>query len=83
MDEIRARFDQDVERFSDLQLGQQATIDAALAMDLVADAAAMTTPQATHLLDVGCSAGQLYAKATRAITSLERNAARSQSADAP
>lgn len=62
VDEIRARFDQDVERFSDLQLGQQATIDAALAMDLVADAAAMTTPQAIHLLDVGCGAGNYTLK---------------------
>ena len=57
VDEIRARFDADVERFSNLDTGQSATIDAPLAMALVADAAAATTPHARHVLDVGCGAG--------------------------
>jgi len=35
-DEIRARFDKDVERFSNLETGQSATIDAPLAMELIA-----------------------------------------------
>lgn len=35
VDEIRARFDQDVERFSNLETGQTATVDGALAMDLL------------------------------------------------
>jgi hypothetical protein len=39
--EIRARFDQDVERFSRLETGQQATIDAPLVLDLVAQTSAM------------------------------------------
>jgi hypothetical protein len=34
--EIRARFDHDVERFSSLETGQQATIDAVLVLELVA-----------------------------------------------
>ena len=38
--EIRARFDQEVERFSCLETGQQATIDAALVLDLVAQTSA-------------------------------------------
>jgi tRNA (cmo5U34)-methyltransferase len=57
VDEIRARFDADVERFSNLDTGQSATIDAPFAMALVADAAAATTPHAQHVLDVGCGAG--------------------------
>jgi tRNA (cmo5U34)-methyltransferase len=44
VDEIRQRFDADVERFSNLETGQSATIDAPLAMALVAEAA--TTPTA-------------------------------------
>ena len=55
--EIRARFDGDVERFSNLETGQSATIDAPLAMDLIVRAAAAVTPQATCALDVGCGAG--------------------------
>ena len=38
--EIRTRFDNDVERFSNLQTGQSATIDAPLALELIAEAAA-------------------------------------------
>jgi len=62
VDEIRARFDNDVERFSNLQTGQSAAIDAPLALDLIAEAAAATTPQATRLLDVGCGAGNYTLK---------------------
>jgi tRNA (cmo5U34)-methyltransferase len=55
--EIRERFDNDVERFSNLETGQSATVDARLAMDLVAQAAARVTPRARDVLDVGCGAG--------------------------
>jgi SAM-dependent methyltransferase len=57
VDEIRERFDADVDRFSNLETGQAATLDARLAMDLIAEAAAATTPRANALLDVGCGAG--------------------------
>src|SRR5438034_7780463 len=57
VDEIRRRFDADVERFSNLETGQSATVDAPLALALVAEAAAATTPHARHVLDVGCGAG--------------------------
>jgi tRNA (cmo5U34)-methyltransferase len=57
VDEIRQRFDADVERFSNLETGQSATVDAPLAMALVAEAAACTTPHARQVLDVGSGAG--------------------------
>jgi tRNA (cmo5U34)-methyltransferase len=56
-DEIRERFDHDVERFSDLETGQQATIDATLAMELITQAAVATTPIIRRVLDIGCGAG--------------------------
>src|SRR5215217_7400361 len=62
VDEIRQRFDADVERFSNLQTGQSATVDAPLAMALIAEAAARTTPHARHVLDVGCGAGNYSLK---------------------
>lgn len=55
--EIRSRFDNDVERFSNLETGQQATIDAPLAMELITEAALAATPHAQHILDIGCGAG--------------------------
>jgi hypothetical protein len=39
VEEIRQRFDADVERFSNLETGQSATVDAPLALALVAEAA--------------------------------------------
>src|SRR5207244_3665195 len=61
-DEIRERFDKDVERFSNLETGQSATIDAPLVMELITQAAAATNPNATHSLDVGCGAGNYTLK---------------------
>ncbi|MBX3443338.1 MAG: class I SAM-dependent methyltransferase [Planctomyces sp.] len=57
IDEIRRRFDNDVDRFSNLETGQAATVDARLAMDLVAQAAACVSPHARDVLDIGCGAG--------------------------
>jgi len=62
VEEIRKRFDGDVERFSNLQTGQSATIDAPLVLELIASAAAATNPNANHLLDVGCGAGNYTLK---------------------
>jgi tRNA (cmo5U34)-methyltransferase len=55
--EIRDRFDGDVERFSNLETGQTATIDAALAMSLITEAAVRSTPEIHRVLDIGCGAG--------------------------
>lgn len=69
--EIRQRFDQDVERFSNLETGQSATMDAPLALDLIAEAAAATNPNARRLLDVGCGAGNYTLKLLQRLPGLE------------
>ncbi len=56
-DEIRSRFDNDVERFSNLETGQTATIDAPLAMELITHAAVASTLTIRRVLDIGCGAG--------------------------
>ncbi len=61
-DQIRARFDQLVEKFSNLETGQTTAIDSPLALDLVAEAAAAVTPGAKRLLDIGCGAGNYALK---------------------
>jgi tRNA (cmo5U34)-methyltransferase len=60
--EIRERFDRDVERFSNLETGQTATVDAALCMELVAAAAAASATPIRSVLDVGCGAGNYSLK---------------------
>ena len=57
LEEIRARFDQDVERFSRLETGQQAMPDAPLVLELVAQCAATHLQPGQRLLDLGCGAG--------------------------
>lgn len=71
VEEIRRRFDADVERFSNLETGQSATIDAPLALALVAEAAAAATPHAKHVLDVGCGAGNYTLKLLEKLPGLD------------
>jgi tRNA (cmo5U34)-methyltransferase len=65
--QIRQRFDKDVERFSNLETGQSATIDAPLVLDLIAKAATAAKPDAKHLLDIGCGADNYTLKLLRSL----------------
>lgn len=60
--EIRERFDNDVERFSNLDTGQSATMDAPLVLELIAEGAAAINPDARDILDIGCGAGNYTLK---------------------
>ncbi|AOM79797.1 class I SAM-dependent methyltransferase [Pedobacter steynii] len=60
--EIESRFDQDVERFSNLDTGQLTTLDAPLTMELCTEAAKYVVPDAKELLDIGCGAGNYTLK---------------------
>lgn len=71
VDEIRQRFDGDVERFSNLETGQSATIDAPLALSLITEAASVVTPTARHVLDVGCGAGNYTLKLLERLPNLD------------
>jgi tRNA (cmo5U34)-methyltransferase len=68
--EIRERFDKDVERFSNLETGQQTTIDAPLTMELCTEAAKYANPNARELLDIGCGAGNYTLKMLSKIPNL-------------
>jgi tRNA (cmo5U34)-methyltransferase len=62
VDDIRRRFDNDVERFSNLETGQTATIDAPLVLELITQAATTATPNVRDSLDIGCGAGNYTLK---------------------
>jgi tRNA (cmo5U34)-methyltransferase len=70
-DEIRARFDADVERFSNLDTGQSATLDAPLVLELITQAAGAVTPHARAALDVGCGAGNYTLKLLQRLPGLD------------
>ena len=57
IEEIRTRFDGEVERFSNLETGQQATIDAPLVLELVARVCKRRLAAGDTVLDLGCGAG--------------------------
>ena len=52
-DEIARRYDGEVDRFSDLTVGQETTVDSPLNLRLLAAAASRATPAAATLLDSG------------------------------
>ena len=57
VDEIKERFDKDVERFSNLETGQLSTIDAKISLELITEASKRISPNAENLLDIGCGGG--------------------------
>src|SRR6201986_5503347 len=69
-EQIRERFDKDTERFSNLETGQQTTIDAPLTMELCTEAAKYVNPNATELLDIGCGAGNYTLKMLSKVSNL-------------
>lgn len=71
VDQIRQRFDNDVERFSNVETGQTATMDAPLILDVIAQAATATTPTAKSVLDIGCGAGNYTLKLLQTLPGLD------------
>jgi tRNA (cmo5U34)-methyltransferase len=62
VEEIRQRFDAEANLYTNLETGQVSAVDSALAMNLITEAAAVTTAHATHLLEVGCGGGNYTLK---------------------
>jgi tRNA (cmo5U34)-methyltransferase len=71
VEEIRQRFDADVERFSKLETGQQAAMDAAVILDVVARAAACHVRPQGKLLDLGCGAGNFTLRVLGQVSPLD------------
>ncbi|MDP3915670.1 MAG: methyltransferase domain-containing protein [Bacteroidota bacterium] len=61
---IRENFDQQVERFSNIETGQSTAIDSPLCMELVARSAALLNPDARRVMDLGCGGGNYAVKVT-------------------
>lgn len=62
VNEIKERFDNEVDRFSNLETGQVATMDAQISLELLTSAAKAIQPKATTVLDLGCGAGNYTLK---------------------
>jgi tRNA (cmo5U34)-methyltransferase len=71
VDEIRRRFDADVDRFSKLETGQQAAMDAQVILDVVARSAACHVRPRGRLLDLGCGAGNFTLRVLGRVSPLD------------
>ncbi|MGB8354295.1 MAG: methyltransferase domain-containing protein [Chthoniobacteraceae bacterium] len=71
VDEIRLRFDDEVERFSNLETGQQALPDAPLVLELIATTAHTHLQPGDKVLDLGCGAGNLTLRVMKEVGALE------------
>ncbi|MGJ1329135.1 class I SAM-dependent methyltransferase [Sphingobacterium multivorum] len=69
LQEIETRFDNDVERFSNLETGQATTLDAVWNMELITDAIVSLYPNAQNILDIGCGAGNYDVKLLKKLES--------------
>ncbi|MGA9637202.1 class I SAM-dependent methyltransferase [Flavobacterium sp.] len=69
--EIKERFDNEVLRFSNLETGQTATMDAQISLELLTCTARAIKPNATDMLDLGCGAGNYTLKMLSKIPNLE------------
>jgi tRNA (cmo5U34)-methyltransferase len=70
VEQIRQRFDADVERFSNLETGQQAAMDAEIILDVVARSAACHLRPEGKLLDLGCGAGNFTLRVLQQVSPL-------------
>lgn len=68
--EIKERFDNEVERFANLETGQAATMDAQISLELLTSAAKAIQPKAATILDLGCGAGNYTLKMLSKIADL-------------
>ena len=71
VEEIKKRFDNDVDRFSNLATGQSATTDAPLAMELITQAAYRSARSIQRILDIGCGAGNNTIKLSQYVSSFD------------
>jgi tRNA (cmo5U34)-methyltransferase len=71
VEQIRARFDADVERFSQLETGQQAAMDALVILGIVARSTACHIRPHGTLLDIGCGAGNFTLRVLSQISPLD------------
>ena len=71
VEEIRKRFDNDVERFSNLETGQVTIMDAPIMLELVSGAAQLVNPKSKSMLDIGCGGGNFTLKMLQKIPDMD------------
>jgi len=71
VNEIRSRFDNEVDRFSNLETGQTSTVDSTLVLEMIANTIAKTNPKANYICDIGCGGGNFTLKVLENLSTIE------------
>lgn len=69
-EELRERFDHDVDRFSDEQSGQETIVDAVKVLEMIENTIRRMHPDASDLCDVGCGGGNFSLRIARKLPRL-------------
>lgn len=62
VEEIKAKFDQLADKYSNLSTGQSTALDSPLCMELITKSATLLTPNAIDVMDIGCGGGNYMVK---------------------
>lgn len=68
---IRRNFDQQVDRFSNIETGQTTAIDSPLCMELVSRSAQLLNPGAKSIMDLGCGGGNYAVKVASLLSDVD------------
>lgn len=71
IDEIREKFDNSVEKFSNLDTGQTTAVDSPIFLEVLTETAKRLVPRAYSLLDIGCGAGNYTLKLLQKLPNLD------------
>lgn len=64
-EQLRQTFDRDVSHFTNLEQGQESTMDSRIALDFVQSNTLAMHPQATAMCDIGCGGGNFAMRVLR------------------
>lgn len=62
IESIRKNFNEQVDRFSNIETGQATAIDSPLCMEIVAQSAKLLNPDSSQIMDLGCGGGNYAVK---------------------
>lgn len=65
VEEIRSKFDQLADRYSNIETGQTSALDSPLCMKLITESSVIFTPNAKDVMDIGCGGGNYMVKLTQ------------------
>lgn len=71
IEEIREKFENAVESYSNLETGQSTAVDSPVFLEVLTESAARLAPAAKKVLDIGCGAGNYTLKLLQKLPGLE------------